>query len=126
MCFALFLLRPGTRHPKMMELGKQMMESFCEIFLETFPGSIGWRSLYGKISASLSMNLSEKLAANNPNVLQTIGRFLDFLRFNSFLMAIWGFNYFKIANLGFRTYCNTCLGVFGTSSKSTKYGPSDP
>ena len=46
-----------------------------------------------------------------------------FLVVNVFVFL--GGNYFKIANLGYRTYCNTFWIIFGTSKKRTKYRFSD-
>ena len=43
-----------------------------------------------------------------------------------FLGSIMVLNYSKIANLGFRTYSNVFLNIFGTSEMFTKSDPLDP
>ena len=37
-----------------------------------------------------------------------------------------GLNYPQMANVDFRTYCNTFWNIFGTIENVTKTGPSDP
>ena len=62
-----------------------------------------------------------------PKIRQTSSVFFCFSRvLHVFLKVFGGFSYSQMAIVDSRTYCNTLLGIFGTSKHVTKYGPSDP
>ena len=52
------------------------------------------------------------------DVLDSLGMFIV-----SFSFFFGGVHYSKMANLDSWTYCNSFWNIFGTSNKSTKYGP---
>ena len=52
---------------------------------------------------------------------------MDFLGLlTNVLGFLGGFDYSKMANLGFRTSCNTRWIILATSKNMTKYGPPGP